>query len=138
MITETKILSPLIVEDVNCAGEIWRVQPTFRIQSKTLNGVLEIADFQTDFASIPPAAQSIIEKNGPWDAGAVGHDFLYSNLGKVRVWQEWLQSWQEIEIERATADLFLLELMEHMGVSRWQRTCIYDAVRLFGGSHWKD
>jgi hypothetical protein len=135
---ETVILSPLVVEDVEYNGELWQIHKEFKVQSKVLNGILTVPiGFVTDFASIPEIVQPIISKNGPWDVGAVVHDFLYKNGGVISIWQEELRSWQELNITRETADYVMLEFMEHLNVYQWKRQAIFDSVRLFGRPFWK-
>jgi hypothetical protein len=138
MITDTKILTPLVVEDINYNGDLWRIHKDFVGESRILNGALTVpTGFVTDFGSIPRIAWPFIAKNGPWDAGTVFHDWLYENLGKVRVYQSWLDSWQELELTRKDADMVLLEFMEFMKVEEMAKTEIYRAVRTFGRSHWR-
>lgn len=51
------------------------------------------------------------------------HDYLYSGARH--------------DIDRGTADKIMRDLQRQYGVDRIDRTVIYRAVRLFGGSHWK-
>lgn len=75
--------------------------------------------FLTDLASVPQALWPIFppwERYGP---AAVLHDFLYSR--------------PESEWTRAKADRAFLQVMRLLGVRPLERTCIYLAVRWFGG-----
>jgi hypothetical protein len=76
--------------------------------------------FVTDFASIPPALQSIIRQNGPYILPAVVHDYLY-----------WVQS-----CTRAQSDqIFLLAMLEN-SVGALHRVAIHGAVVAAGGFAW--
>lgn len=80
--------------------------------------------FTTDFASIPRSVWGII--GGPADGKyrkiAVVHDKLYRTRGLCT---------------RAQADAVLLEGMKFSGCSWFQRTAIYTAVRVGGGTSYK-
>ncbi|HQU47692.1 MAG TPA: DUF1353 domain-containing protein [Casimicrobiaceae bacterium] len=78
--------------------------------------------FVTDFASIPPALQSIIQAHGPYILPAVVHDYLY-----------WTQA-----CTRAQADRILLLGMIENGVREFHRTAIHNAVAVAGGFAWDD
>lgn len=78
--------------------------------------------FVTDFASIPPALQSIIQANGPYILPAVVHDYLY-----------WKQT-----CTRAQADKILLLGMIENNVREIHRVAIHDAVVVAGGFAWDD
>lgn len=78
--------------------------------------------FVTDFASIPPALQSLIRQNGPYILPAVVHDYLYWHQGCTR----------------AQADqIFLLAMIENK-VGAVHRTAIHAAVAAAGGFAWDD
>lgn len=87
-------------------------------------GRIEVpAGFVTDFASIPRLLWRYID---PEDAciayPAVVHDWLYFSQ----------------PCPREVADKVLAEAMDVSG-ARWdQRVAAYRAVRMFGGSHWKE
>ena len=55
----------------------WQVVQPFRFTSKTGLAVDIPAAFQTDLASIPAVAQSLVSKVGYWSQPAVVHDMLY-------------------------------------------------------------
>lgn len=97
--------------DVNLAGIKWN-----RIQVEK--------GFITDFASIPRVAWGIV--GGPADGKyrkiAVVHDKLYRTKGLAT---------------RAQADSVFLEGMKVCGCSWWERTVLYSAVRIGGGSAYK-
>jgi len=76
--------------------------------------------FVTDFASIPPALQSLIQQNGPNLLPAVVHDYLY---------------WTGICNRRQSDQLFKLAMIENR-VTAVQQTAIYNAVRAAGSFAW--
>jgi len=134
---KTHILTPLVLEDVNFQGKIWRHWTEFRAYSKLLEGVITIPEMTlTDLATIPKIVHSIIEKNGPWNAPAAIHDYLYKEQGHVSVWQEDLESFKELELTRAECDEVFLEFMEWTKVPVVTRSTIFRAVRKFGAPFW--
>jgi hypothetical protein len=74
--------------------------------------------FVTDFASIPPFFQSLIQPFGRHAPAAVLHDYLYA-IGQKRA--------------RAIADRLFLNAMREAGVPAFRRSLMYRMVRLFGG-----
>ena len=76
--------------------------------------------FVTDFATIPPILQSLIQQNGPHLLPAVIHDYLY-----------WKQSCTRDQADQ----IFLLAMMENK-VSTTERTAMYQAVRAAGELAW--
>jgi hypothetical protein len=76
--------------------------------------------FVTDFASIPPALQSMIQQNGPNLLPAVVHDYLYSTQ----------------ICTRPEADQLLMLAMIENRVPVVQRDAIYGAVRAAGSFAW--
>jgi hypothetical protein len=76
--------------------------------------------FVTDFASIPPELQSIIQQSGPYQLPALVHDWLY--------WSQSCTRWQ--------ADgILLLAMIEHK-VQPEQQYAIYGGVVAFGWVAW--
>lgn len=94
------------------------------IYHSDLLGRVEIPEgFLTDFASIPRLLWRYLDPEDPaiCYASAI-HDYLYSAQ----------------PCSREMADKILVEAMSISG-ARWdQRVAAYRAVRMFGGSHWKD
>ena len=76
--------------------------------------------FVTDFATIPPILQSLIQQNGPHLLPAVIHDYLY-----------WKQTCTRDEADQ----IFLLAMIENE-VSFTERTAMYQAVRAAGELAW--
>lgn len=74
--------------------------------------------FVTDFASIPPFFQSLIQPFGRHAPAAVLHDYLYA-IGQKKA--------------RALADRLFLNAMREAGVPPIRRSLMYRMVRLFGG-----
>ncbi|MFC7339704.1 DUF1353 domain-containing protein [Haloferula chungangensis] len=77
--------------------------------------------FVTDFASVPPRAQSIVQKDGRFTPAAVVHDYLY---------------WEQ-PVDRLTADNVMFELMEARRVPPRDRDTIYNILRLLGRQAWE-
>jgi hypothetical protein len=76
--------------------------------------------FVHDKASIPPALQSLIHKNGTYTRAAVIHDWLY-----------WSQ-----RCTRDQADNLLVIAMKESNVGRWDRRAVYQGVRFGGQGAW--
>lgn len=134
MIKMSKFLTPLRVEDVN--GDVWTLFEPLRYFSELAGGILEVeAGFKTDFASIPGFAQNLISKNGLWDFGAVLHDKLYSENGRIDV-EQIDGATVERTFPRNVCDAILLEAMQAKGVGVIRRTLIFHAVRHFGWAAW--
>ncbi len=70
----------------------------------------------TDLATIPRLLWAIFPPHGRWAKAAIIHDYLYANaIGS-----------------KDYADRIFLEAMAVLGVSRFVRTLMYWAARLFG------
>lgn len=91
-------------------------------QAAKYNAVVVPTGFVTDFASIPRVFWSLLRPDGEYAYAAVIHDFLY-----------WTQSGS-----REDADKILRFAMQDFGVGEATMTTIYDAVRIGGGSAWKE
>lgn len=102
-------------------GRNWIVkQPlTYRVGISHDSIVVPVG-FVTDFASIPPALQSIIQQNGPYLLPAVVHDYLY-----------WMQT-----CTRNQSDRILMLAMIENDVGKFDREAIYSAVRAAGSFAW--
>lgn len=104
-------------------GKNWIVrEPLVYTIGVSSDRVVVPVGFVTDFASIPPALQSIIQANGPYILPAVVHDYLY-----------WKQT-----CTRAQADKILLLGMIENKVREIHRVAIHDAVAIAGGFAWDD
>jgi hypothetical protein len=78
--------------------------------------------FVTDFASIPPALQSIIRQNGLYLLPAVVHDYLY---------------WTQACTRKQSDQIFLFAMIEN-SVGEVHRAALYQAVNVAGGFAWDD
>jgi hypothetical protein len=96
-------------------------QPDNPAQS-TFEKVTVPKGFVTDFASIPSIFWSVLPPDGRYVYPAIIHDYLY-----------WTQ-----DRPRKEADQILQIGMEEFDVGRATRIAIYNAVRSFGGSAWKE
>ncbi len=78
--------------------------------------------FVTDGASIPKAFWAILSSpfEGPLVYGAMIHDGLYTKM----------------QLPRKECDELLREMALEQGYNKIKADLVYDAVRLFGGSHW--
>jgi len=97
--------------------------------------VIAFAGFETDWASIPQAAQAIIPRNGLWDWAAVIHDLGYKFNGAVPVFQRDGKA-HVLTLERQGWDDILLEGMYAKDVSEAVAMLIYNAVRAGGSGAW--
>jgi len=98
------------------------------VSDKLQRTITVAAPFRTDFASIPRAAWSIIDPEDPIIAWpSLVHDYLYSCKGTLP---------DGFTYNRETADSVLREAMEACGAGSAIRESVYEAVRIFGGSHW--
>ena len=88
--------------------------------------------FTTDFASIPRFFQTLIPKNGKYDAAAIVHDYLYRHQPLVasRITRDMKR------ITRKDADGIFRRIMKELGVGWFRRSLMYRAVRLGGGIPW--
>ncbi len=78
--------------------------------------------FVTDGASIPKAFWTILSSpfEGPLVYGAMIHDGLYTKM----------------QLPRKECDELLREMALEKGYNKVKADLVYEAVRLFGGSHW--
>lgn len=127
--------SPLRTDFVGCHVSRWfgiplPARPIFRLVEPLafncqiggeLRRIVVPRGYQTDFASVPRCLWWIYPPTGPWAPAAVVHDWLYTQ--------------GEAAGDRAIADAIFREGMRVLGVSVDERTAMYLAVRVFGGSH---
>lgn len=78
--------------------------------------------FKTDLASIPKFINCIIPKRGLYDAGAILHDFLYSEYSIY-------------DINREDSDKIFEYIIHLCGVPKDLSLKMYYSVRAFGESH---
>jgi hypothetical protein len=103
-------------------GAHWIVRQPLRYRiGVSSEQIIVPVGFVTDFASIPPALQSIIRQNGPYILPAVVHDYLY-----------WVQGCTRPQSDQ----IFLLAMIENK-VGAIHRTAIHGAVVAAGGFAWE-
>jgi len=84
----------------------------------TSHGIFTIPDkFVTDLASTPRIIWSLLPRDGKYLEAALLHDYLYRTH----------------QVPKEIADIIFLNEMYRMGVSKFKRILIYNAVKLFGG-----
>ena len=104
-------------------GAHWIVRQPMKYRIGNSQDTLTVpVGFVTDFASIPPALQSIIRQNGLYLLPAVVHDYLY-----------WTQT-----CTRAQADQIFLIAMTENSVGAVHRTALHQAVSVAGSFAWDD
>lgn len=127
------VLRSLSAYEIRLMGrdvQIYRSMQDYAYTSDKLGGkqVVVPAGFQTDFASIPRFAWSLIDPEDIIIAHpSYIHDFLYSMRGTLT---------DGFTYTREQADGVLREAMELCGASSIMRETVYDAVRNFGQPHW--
>ena len=116
----SKFKTSLIVRLVSSDPEKWQLALPLVYLSDLLGLIVVPVGFETDFASVPRLPVLFFLAGGFAKAPSVVHDFLYS---------------EHNNFTREQADAVFLEAMEVDGVSAWRRNGMYQAVRLFGASH---
>jgi hypothetical protein len=102
-------------------GAHWIVRQPLRYRiGASAEEIVVPVGFVTDFASIPPALQSIIRQNGPYILPAVVHDYLY---------------WAQRCTRPQSDQIFLLAMIENK-VGAVHRTAIHGAVVAAGSFAW--
>lgn len=94
--------------------------------------------FITDLASIPSSLWAIFPPFGLYTTAAVIHDFIYSRGGVIYNTIDKDNITRRLDLRRIDADNILYEAMIACKVSKLTAKIIYQAVRIFGGSHWVD
>ncbi len=116
--TTALVVSPL------SDGKSWVVLDEFKyhVGNENSTDIINVSEgFVTDFTSVPRIFWLLIPRWGKYGNAAVIHDWLY-----------WIQGTKN----RKQADKILLEGMDILDVSGWQKTAIYYAVRWFGWLAW--
>lgn len=110
--------------------QLYVVMAPFVYESDLMGVITVPSGFVTDFASIPRIAWRWLDPEDPCVCyPSVVHDYLYSLRGRLS---------EREEFTREQADRVLREAMEIAGARLDQRAIVYHAVRMFGGSHWKE
>jgi hypothetical protein len=126
-----RFTGPLVIEETGY--ERWKVAKPFKFISSTGLVVAVDAGFETDLASIPAIAQSLVSKLGYWTQPAIVHDLLYYRH----------RTELDDTIPRLQADDILLEGIKlkaaEYSVPNVERRdwLIYGAVRAGGLSSWE-
>jgi hypothetical protein len=76
--------------------------------------------FHTDGASIPLIFRWLLPRWGKYGKAAILHDYLYRAKFK----------------SRKDSDLIMLRAMSVLKVCKWQKTAIYNTLRMFGWFGW--
>ncbi|EIK6739552.1 DUF1353 domain-containing protein [Salmonella enterica subsp. enterica serovar Aqua] len=96
----------------------WRVYEPFAFYLSDDNSdVISVpAGFVTDLASVPRIFWTLLPPDGQYAKAAIIHDYLYDNALRTK----------------KEADKIFLDGMTVLGVPRWKRVIMYQAVKLFG------
>lgn len=104
-------------------GIHWELATPFQYDVGSLGSgekILVPAGFVTDFGSVPQLFWNIVSPIGKATGAFVLHDFLYATQERTRL----------------VSDAILLEALEVLEVNWFQRTLIYNGVRLGGFVAW--
>ncbi|HDN7458618.1 TPA: DUF1353 domain-containing protein [Salmonella enterica subsp. enterica serovar Eastbourne] len=101
----------------------WRVYEPFEFYLSDDNSdVISVpAGFVTDLATVPRIFWTLMPPDGKYAKAAIIHDYLYDKA--LRTKQQ--------------ADLIFLDGMTVLGVPKWKRAIMYQAVRLFGRGNYR-
>ncbi|HGP2813971.1 TPA: DUF1353 domain-containing protein [Salmonella enterica] len=101
----------------------WRVYEPFEFYLSDDNSdVISVpAGFVTDLATVPRIFRTLMPPDGKYAKAAIIHDYLYDKA--LRTKQQ--------------ADLIFLDGMTVLGVPKWKRAIMYQAVRLFGRGNYR-
>lgn len=126
---------PLIVEELD-DGVSWRIVEPFEYlvgSEQSGESIWVPMGFITDFASIPRPLWSIIGgPTGKYGKAAVVHDYLYRTGGRIPHAVAADGSVTYRIYTKTQADAIFYEAMNVLGVGRFQRWVMYQAVRVFG------
>jgi hypothetical protein len=100
----------------------WKLEYDFSFESQVAGKIITApVGFLTDLASVPRLPVVYDQFGNRADEPAVIHDYLYTSH----------------ETSRVVADSVFHEAMLVCNVKPWRAWCMWVAVRIFGGSHWK-
>ncbi|HAE9564325.1 TPA_asm: DUF1353 domain-containing protein [Salmonella enterica subsp. enterica serovar Montevideo] len=102
----------------------WRVYELFEFYLSDGNSdIISVpAGFITDLATIPRIFRALLPPDGKYTKAAIIHDWMYDNA---------------LRTKKEAAKIFL-DGMTVLGVPKWKRLVMYQAVRIFGrGSYIK-
>lgn len=118
-------LTPLEIEYID--GRHWQVTEAFTLvvecgEKCLIRPITVPAGFVTDFASIPRVFWTALPPTGKYGKAAVVHDYLYVIGGNL----------PPDKFTKADADRIFYEAMGILGVNRFLRWMMYQAVKRFG------
>ena len=131
--TSQLFLRSFSAAEVKAAGsdvQLYQLTQDFSYESDKLGKTVTVpAGLVTDFASIPRPVWQLLDPEDPIIAWpSVIHDYLYTCKGKLP---------DGTKYNREKADSVLREAMEACGAASLIRQSVYQAVKAFGGAHWK-
>ena len=98
----------------------YRLTNDFAYYSNILGRYIEVpVGYKTDFASVPRVFWRIFPPHGKYVPASVVHDYLCDLRGSTGV-------------DSKTTHAIFNEAMEVVGVAKWKRVSMYNAVRFFG------
>ena len=123
-----RVLGPEELKANDLSRQNYELTEDLRYHSERFGLLVAPKGMLTDFASIPRIAFSYLDPEDPVILRpSVIHDALYQAGGKLGA----------RTLSRAESDEVLAAAMALSG-ARWaQKKVVLNAVRLFGGSHWK-
>ena len=114
-------------------GADYEVLEDYTYDSDTYK-ITVLKGFTYDRASIPRIFWVIIDKDSLGNVAPLLHDLLYRSGGVLPGNQ--ISPYRKFS-RKDTDDLFL-EVATKCGVNKWRRELVYQVVRNFGGSSWKE
>jgi hypothetical protein len=114
-------------------NNMWRTERSFKYyvgEEGSKDCITIPKGFLTDLASVPWPASMLIPRSGKFNQSAVLHDFLYHILGEV------FKPYNLKKRTREECDKIFLEAMRVLGVNRFKRSIMYNAVRAGGWMPW--
>jgi len=107
--------------------QIWKLQKKLAYQVMREDSIIVApAGFLTDFASIPKWVPRYLV------------DVLDIKVMQAAVIHDYLYSTEQVGYSRKKADAILKEILLILHVPAWRAQIVYFAVRIGGGSHWKE
>lgn len=100
------------------------VQFSFKYLGRSLELTIP-KGFTTDFGSVPQIVRPIISNTGKYNESYLLHDYCYS------------KDYVGPEVSKEDADTLLWLNLLDAGMNELKADLVYDAVKLFGESHWR-
>lgn len=123
------VFSAQEIAEARSSVQLYSLVEDFVYESDTFGRITVPAGFVTDFASIPRVVWDLLDPEDPVILyGSIIHDYLYTVAGRV--------PGLAITLSRNQADQLLIETMALNGAHAALRGTVYEAVHLFGSSHW--